>query len=45
VINAAVDSDPSGESVTEQDDDPETAVGRAVLVGDCKAAHCSDVCP
>jgi hypothetical protein len=45
VINAAVASDPSGESVAEQDDDPETAVGRAVLVGDCKAAYCSHVCP
>jgi len=45
VIEAAAESDPSGHSVLTQGRDPNTAVGRAVAVGECKATHCSDVCP
>jgi hypothetical protein len=45
VIDSAVAADPSGASVTVQTNDPNTAVGRASLVGQCKMTHCSDVCP
>lgn len=44
-IDDAAESDPSAGSVVTQGRDPNTAVGRAVLVGQCKATHCSDVCP
>lgn len=45
VIDAAADSDPSGASVSAQREDPNTAIGRAVIVGECTATACSDVCP
>jgi hypothetical protein len=45
VIEEAAESDPSGRSVLTQGRDPNTAVGRAVVVGECKVTHCSDVCP
>jgi hypothetical protein len=45
VIEDAAESDPSGRSVLAQGRDPNTAVGRAVAVGECKVTHCSDVCP
>lgn len=45
VIDAAAAADPSGASVEDQGDDPNTAIGRASALGRCKVASCSDVCP
>jgi hypothetical protein len=45
VINAAAAADPAGGSVSSQSSNPDTAIGRAKLVGHCKALHCSDSCP
>jgi hypothetical protein len=44
-IDAAAMSDPSAAPVTTQQNDPNTAIGKAVLLSDCKAANCADVCP
>jgi hypothetical protein len=45
VIDAAADADPGGGSVTRQTADPDTAIGRAWLVGACKVTRCEDSCP
>lgn len=45
VIDAAAAANPSPASVGAQSADPETAVGRSRLVGNCKSASCSDTCP
>lgn len=45
VIDAAAIAEPAGGSVGAQTANPETAIGRARLVGNCKVESCSDSCP
>jgi hypothetical protein len=43
-IDAAVAAHGSGDVITQRDD-PDTAIGRAIVVTDCNALNCADVCP
>jgi hypothetical protein len=45
VIDTAVASEPGVGDVVVQRDDPKTAVGGAIVVTDCNALNCLDVCP
>jgi hypothetical protein len=45
VINDARDAEPGGGTTVTQGADPNTALGRAMILGECKALNCGDVCP
>jgi hypothetical protein len=44
-IDAAAAANPGGGTIPAQRADPETAIGRAALHGECNATNCADVCP
>lgn len=44
VIDAAVTAEGRGDVFTQRDD-PQTAIGGAIVVTDCNALNCADVCP